>query len=616
VVEVYPHTKLDGNRKNFLWTYGRTDTPEFQSKPRQFYDDSECAHLISAFSDFFTNKLQTIRDTIGAALKSCTLQQFRDRDYDGQPLAILQPVTAGDVMKILASMPAKSSPLDIMPTSLLKQCADVFSPVIARLANLSFTQGLFPQRYKLAQVLPLLKKPGLDRAVLANYRPISNLSTISKVLERLALQQFRPHLLSSSNFDTHQSAYRAGHSTETALLEVFNRVFSATTDKKLTVLVGLDISSAFDMIDHNILLSRLHGEFGVTGTALAWLQSYISNRSQFVKLGRHSSAPVSCTSGVPQGSVLGPILFATYTSPIGDLIRSFGIQHHQFADDTQVHLALRSCDIQNGLTLLADCTAAIKQWYLVNGLLLNANKSEAICLGTSSQLRAATDTVTVAGTTLPVSEEIRSLGVIIDRRLTFESHISGVVKSCNYHLRALQHIRHLLPFSTAQTLACSLIMSRLDYCNAVLYGCKAGAIGRLQRVQNYAARVVTQSNRYTPSQPLLQSLHWLPVQQRLVYKTALITYKVITTSTPSYLSDLLAVHIPAGPTRRSSTRPLLTVPYVASNFARRSFCFVSPTVWNSLPSDVQSSPSQATFKSRLKTHLFNIAFAFNDQPEL
>jgi len=127
-------------------------------------------------------------------------------------------------------------------------------------------------------------------------------------------------------------------------------------------------------------------------------------------------------------------------------------------------------------------------------------------------------------------------------------------------------------------------------------------------------RVVTQSDWYTPPQPLLQSLHWLPVQQRLVYKAALITYKVITTSTPSYLNDLLAVHIPAGPTLRSSTRPLLTVPYVASNFARRSFCFVSPTVWNTLPSDVQSSSSQATFNSRLKTHLFNIAF--NDEPEL
>ena len=242
-------------------------------------------------------------------------------------------------------------------------------------------------------------------------------------------------------------------------------------------------------------------------------------------------------------------------------------------------------------------------------MVTNCKPSASVCY-----LNYALRTITVAGTSLPVSDEIRSLSVTIDWRLTFQSHISAVVNSCIYHLQTLQHICHLLPFSTAQALTCTLILSRLDYCNAVLYGCSARAIGRLQRVQNYAARVVTQSNRYTPSQPLLQSLHWLPVQQRLVYKSALITYKVITTSTPSYLSDLLTVHNPAGPTRRSSTRPLLTVPYVASDFARRSFCFVSPTVWNSLPSDVQSSPSQATFKSRLKTHLFNIAF--NDQPEL
>jgi len=198
--------------------------------------------------------------------------------------------------------------------------------------------------------------------------------------------------------------------------------------------------------------------------------------------------------------------------------------------------------------------------------------------------------------------------VIIDRRLTFESHISGVVKSCNYHLRALQHIRHLLPFSTAQMLACSLILSRLDYCNAVLYSCSAGAIGRtMQRVLWHSQTSIHHHSRCYSRYTGCQCNSGLSTKQHL-------SHTVITTSTPSYLNDLLAVHIPAGPTRRSPTRPLLTVPYVASNFARRSFCFVSPTVWNSLPSDVQSSPSQATFKSRLKTHLFNIAF--NDQLEL
>jgi len=148
----------------------------------------------------------------------------------------------------------------------------------------------------------------------------------------------------------------------------------------------------------------------------------------------------------------------------------------------------------------------------------------------------------------------------------------------------------------------------------VLYGCSARAVGWLQHVQNYVECVTTQSNWHTPSQPLLQSLHLLRVQQRLVYKSALITYRVITTSTPSHLSDPLAAHIPAGPTRRSSTGLLLTVPYVASDFTRWSCCFVSPTVLNSLQSDVWSSPLQTTFKSTLKTHLFNIAF--NEQPKL
>ena len=180
------------------------------------------------------------------------------------------------------------------------------------------------------------------------------------MLERLALQKLRSHLLSSSNFDTYQSAYRAGHSTETALLEVFNQVFSTTSDKKLTVLIGLDTSSAFHTIDHNILLRQLLGEFGVTGTALAWLQSYISNHSQFVKLGRQSSPLVSCSS-VPWVHTQRYFVCCLHFTDT----RSFGTHDHQFADDTQVYLALRSSDMQNGLALLADCTDDVMQWYQI-----------------------------------------------------------------------------------------------------------------------------------------------------------------------------------------------------------------------------------------------------------
>jgi len=230
---------------------------------------------------------------------------------------------------------------------------------------------------------------------------------------------------------------------------------------------------------------------------------------------------------------------------------------------------------------------------------MNADKSEAICLGTSTQLRslsAAVDTVAIADTTLPISKEICSLGIIIQQASDFNlSHISTVVKSCKYHLWALQHIRHLLPFSTAQTMACSLVLDikirlLLDYCNAVLY-----VISRLQCTE--LRRMCYHTDIFAPSQPLLQSLHWLLVQQRLVYKAALIMYRVITMSTPAYLYELLTTHTSSRPTHHSSTQ---TVPYTLSTFARRSFSFVSPTVWNSLPCDVKSSPSQATFKIRLE----------------
>jgi len=159
----------------------------------------------------------------------------------------------------LSAMPSKSSPLDVLPCSLLKEIldgvyTDTISPVIAKLANLSIQTGKFPSRYKQAQVLPLLKKAGLDCSSPENYRPISNLSTVSKILERLVLTRLRPHMLESTNFSKYQSAYRKGHSTETALLEILDGVYTAADNKQVTVLISLDLSAAFDTVDHEVLL--------------------------------------------------------------------------------------------------------------------------------------------------------------------------------------------------------------------------------------------------------------------------------------------------------------------------------------------------------------------------
>jgi len=208
----------------------------------------------------------------------------------------------------------------------------------------------------------------------------------------LVLTHLRPHLLGCANFSQFQSAYRKGHSTETALLEVPDRVYTADIrqqtvrfrDKQVTVLICLDLPTAFDT--HGIQFGRLQSDFVVRETPLAWLQSYLEGRTQFFKLRRHQSRVVKLEGAVPPRSVLGSLLFAVYCSSVGDIITDHGVLYNQYADDTQLHFAMSVDNATAGLSVLAACTADVRKWYLQNGLLLNRDKLEALVVGTASQL--------------------------------------------------------------------------------------------------------------------------------------------------------------------------------------------------------------------------------------
>ena len=283
-------------------------------------------------------------------------------------------VTADEVEKLLKSMPTTSSPLDFIPTSLIKSCCGTFGQIIARLANLSLEHSIFPVKFKTAQVTPLLKKHGLDFSDSANYRPISNLNTISKMLERLVLIRLVPHASASSSFDAVQSAYRRLHSTETTLLKIIADIFAGFDNHQSTILVALDQSAAFDCVDHKTLVSRLEHTFGKTGSALDWICSYLEARSTFVRWKENSSDVFPLDTGVPQGSSLGPFLSSLYIAPLSAVINLFGVRHHQYADDTQIYIAVSRADVSDKVDLLQDCTAG--SWLQMNGLQLNPVKTE------------------------------------------------------------------------------------------------------------------------------------------------------------------------------------------------------------------------------------------------
>jgi len=289
----------------------------------------------------------------------------------------------------------------------------------------------------------------------------------------LFLNRIRSHVTSCSNFNSFQSAYRSKHSTETALLYTVNNICRSADEGDCTLLISLDLSAAFDTVDHNLLISRLDNSFGKRGNFLSWINSYITERSQFVRIGRFSSKNTSCTCGVPQGSVLGPILFNIYTSPIASIAESHNTRQQQYADDTQLYISLSAQSLSQSLLSLENCLTHLRAWFCHNGLTLNPDKTDAVLFGTRNKLGSLSSLthVNVAGTSVHLSKKVKILGgATLDQQLTLQDHVNTVCSASFYHLRSFRHVRPALTQDIAKTLGSAVIGgAKLDYANSILH---------------------------------------------------------------------------------------------------------------------------------------------------
>ena len=555
------------------------------------------------FAAFFRDKITNIRKNIAQEIPNVLFSDPLPPCCNSMSFFALADIEM--LSKVVSQLKPSTCPLDPLPTKFFKTIFDSVSKDILAIINCSLLTGIFPSELKTALVRPLLKKSNLDSSVLNNFRPISNLPFLSKILEKIVFKQLNNFLDANCAFDTFQSGFRSNHSTETALVKVVNDLRINADSKKLSVLALLDLSAAFDTVDHNILIDRLENWVGLTGPVLNWFRTYLTGWEFFVALGDHSSKNISMTCGVPQGSILGPLLFSLYMLPLGSVIRRHNIDYHSYADDTQLYISVTPNNYSS-IDCLVNCISDINVWMSQNFLQLNQDKTEVLVIGEKNEREKLTAHLKTLA--LNTKHQARNLGVILDSDLNFETHIKNIIKTSFYHLRNIAKVQPFLAQADNERLMHAFITSRLDYCNSLLSGLPKKAISQLQTIQNAAARVLTKTRRRAHITPVLKSLHWLPVSFRIDFKVLLLVYKSLHSHAPEYITDMLSRYTPSRSLRSSSTE-LLTVPKARTKrHGEAAFSFYAPNLWNTLPEYLRMAETVETFKHALKTYLFDLAY--------
>jgi len=573
---------------------------------------SSADKLAEAFGEFFVSKIVKIRTKIDEQTSNDPVVNH-SAITSTDNLRVLDPATDTEILKVIRSAKSSSCQLDPIPTSLLKDCVEQLVPAITVLINLSLSSGIVPPCLKHAVIRPLLKKKHLDHENFKNYRPVSNLPFMSKILEKVVAKRLLDHMEKHNLHEVMQSAYKKLHSTETALVRVQNDILNHLDDKNGVILVLLDLSASFDTIDHDTLFHQLHHRLGLSDTALQWFKSYLSGRTQSVCIENASSKPTPLRFGVPQGSVLGPLLYTIYTLPLGDILREAGISYHLYADDTQLYLSFNVKDLssqQACLEKMEQCVSKIKSWMTYNKLKLNDEKTEVVFIS-SRYFHESIDLngFAVDSVIIEPSTSARNIGVIFDNMMTMKDQVTAICKSSHFHLRNIGRIRKCITYEACEKVIHAFVSSRLDCCNATLYGLPDYQYNRLQRILHIAARILTLT---PPSQdiiPILKELHWLPIEQRVEYKIILLTFKALHDLAPLYLQELLKPYPTPRPLRSGDDEYLLDTPKSRTKtFGGRAFSHAAPKLWNGLPEDIRSICKLGPFKKELKTILFTSAY--------
>ena len=592
---------LDSPANTWRLTKGFMDWKQTGGPPHQLTVNgklvTKASIIASEINKYFIMKVKLIREGIG--LLANQFIKCKEIMANKNCKLSIRYVSVKKVNKLLKNLKnSKSTSIDELDNFCVKLAADIIDKPLHHIITLSLMSNRFPKCWKYSKVLPLHKKESTLEC--KNYRPVAILSPLSKILEKVVYEQFYNYFTINSIFHPNLHGYRHGRSTQTALLTMYDRWVKAAVDEQVSGVVFLDLSAAFDLVDPDLLIGKLK-VYGIDREGLQWIHSYLTDRHQALWLDHVFSEFLQCDVGVPQGSILGPLLFLIF---FNDLPSSLGNNVDSYADDTTITATGKTTEEISQL-LTTDC-ALVSDWMRRNRLKLNPDKTHLLTVGTAERLRH-TNNLNVAMDNIMLQQDEGNceliLGCRIQANLKWKTQIKVLISKLKLRLAGLAKLKFVLKFPLKKIITEGIFNSVMVYCLPLFGGMDIGDLKDLQVMQNRAAQIVTNSPPRAQRSPIYDHLQWLTVNQLIFYHSVITIFKIRKSGDPEHLAGIFC---------QDSRNRRILIPNWNLSLGQKSFRIRGAENWNMLQLDVRAQTKIGNFKKQAKKWILENVRKFHE----